>query len=133
MSRPRTYFSMVSYADSAFAIGGHDGEELNSMERLSKGQGWVDMANLPYGNHRFREIKIRKYHTYIVPRFCAVADELNDRIYMIGGPKPWSKKQCRYYKVSTNTWHECVDKTLVEETYVSLALDAVKYFATVIF
>ena len=62
MSRPRAYFSMVSYADSAFAIGGHDGEELNSMERLSKGQGWVDMANLPYGNHRCREIKILKYH-----------------------------------------------------------------------
>ena len=61
-------------------------------------------------------------HAYIVTRFCAVADELNDRIYMIGGPKPWSKKQCRYYKVSTNTWHECVDKTLVEETYVSLKL-----------
>ena len=65
----------------------------------------------------------------IVPRFCAVADELNDRIYMIGGPKPWSKKQCRYYKVSTNTWHECIDKTLVEETYVSLAPDAFNYSA----
>ena len=51
-----------------------------------------------------------------------MADELNDRIYMIGGPKLWSKKKCSYYEVSTNTWHECVDKTLVEETYVSLKL-----------
>ena len=122
MSRPRAYFSMVSYADSAFAIGGHDGEELISMERFSKGDGWVDMANLPYHNHRCREIKILNIINDFMTRFCAVADELNDRIYMIGGPKPWSKKQCRYYKVSTNTWHECVDKTLEEETYVSLKL-----------
>ena len=124
MSRPRAYFSMVSYADSAFAIGGHDGEELNSMERFSKGDGWVAMANLPYINHRFREIKIFNFiiTLFIMKRFCAVADELNDRIYMIGGPKPWSKKQCRYYKVSTDTWHECVDKTLAEETYVSLMI-----------
>ena len=52
MSRPRAYFSLVSYADSAFAIGGHDGAELNTMERLSRGDGWVARANLPYGNHR---------------------------------------------------------------------------------
>ena len=52
MSRPRAYFSLVSYADSAFAIGGHDGAELNTMERLSRGDGWVATANLPYGNHR---------------------------------------------------------------------------------
>ena len=51
MSRPRAYFSLVSYADSAFAIGGHDGAELNTMERLSRGDGWVARANLPYGNH----------------------------------------------------------------------------------
>ena len=54
-------------------------------------------------------------------RFCAVADELNDRIYMVGGASSpvARRKYCRYYRVSTNSWHGCTDATLTYDTYVS--------------
>ena len=51
------------------------------------------------------------------PRFCAVADELSDRIYMIaGGSNTNRRKLCRYYTVSSNTWGDCgslQNKTIV--------------------
>ena len=52
------------------------------------------------------------------PRFCAVADELNDRIYMIAGASsPTSRRKlCRYYEVSLNSWGDC--GTLDEKTFV---------------
>ena len=50
-------------------------------------------------------------------RFCAVADELSDRIYMIaGGSNTNRRKLCRYYTVSSNTWGDCgslQNKTIV--------------------
>ena len=52
-------------------------------------------------------------------RFCAVADELNDRIYMVGGANNARRKLCKYYRVSTNSWHGCYDGTLTYDTYVS--------------
>ena len=51
------------------------------------------------------------------PRFCAVADELSDRIYMIaGGSNTNRRKLCRYYTVSSNSWGDCgslQNKTIV--------------------
>ena len=55
---------------------------------LRRGLGWVSRANLPHVNHRF----------------CAVADEMNDLIYMIGGYHSHAYYQARQYKVSTNAW-----------------------------
>ena len=55
----------------------------------------------------------------VIFRFCAVADELNDRIYTIGGADIAKRRSCRYYSVSTNTWDLCEDKNLQADTYVS--------------
>ena len=40
---------------------------------------------------------------YHVNRHCVVADELSDRIYMIGGVN--RRRNTYYYKPSTNSWH----------------------------
>ena len=89
LSSARQSFELVSYGDAIYALGG-DGNsgEINTMHRYSREKGWVARANLPYANHRF----------------CAVADELNDKIYMIGGYYSHAYYQTRQYKVSTNTW-----------------------------
>ena len=52
MSRPRAYYQLISFGAALYAIGGHDGGELNTMERYSKQAGWEPMTNLPYANHR---------------------------------------------------------------------------------
>ena len=52
MSKGRAYYQLISYGDAVYALGGHDGSELNTMERWTRGEGWVNMANLPYSNHR---------------------------------------------------------------------------------
>ena len=53
----------------------------------------------------------------MLARFCAVADELSDRIYMIaGGSNTNRRKLCRYYTVSSNSWGDCgslQNKTIV--------------------
>ena len=54
MIRSRGYYQLVSYGGSLYAVGGYregDGE-INKMERYTPGQGWEEMANLPYINHR---------------------------------------------------------------------------------
>ena len=53
MSKGRAYYQLISYGDAVYAMGGHDGSELNTMERWTRGEGWVNMANLPYTNHRW--------------------------------------------------------------------------------
>ena len=52
MSKGRAYYQLISYGDAVYAMGGHDGSELDSMERWTRGGGWVSVANLPYSNHR---------------------------------------------------------------------------------
>ena len=59
MSKGRAYYQLISYGDAVYAMGGHDGSELDSMERWTRGGGWVSVANLPYSNHR-------SVHTYRV-------------------------------------------------------------------
>ena len=51
-------------------------------------------------------------------RFCAVADEQNDRIYMIGGATSSRRQAVRYYRVSTNSWHSPTDSTTYWSVYV---------------
>ena len=53
MSKGRAYYQLISYGDAVYAMGGHDGSELDSMERWTKSEGWVSMADLPYSNHRY--------------------------------------------------------------------------------
>ena len=53
MSKGRAYYQLISYGDAVYAMGGHDGSELDSMERWTRGGGWVSVANLPYSNHRW--------------------------------------------------------------------------------
>ena len=54
MINPRYHYELVSYGGSLFAVGGwRDGVgELNKMERYTPGQGWEEVANLPYVNYR---------------------------------------------------------------------------------
>ena len=53
MSKGRAYYQLISYGDALYAMGGHDGSELDSMERWTKNEDWVGMADLPYSNHRW--------------------------------------------------------------------------------
>ena len=53
MSKGRAYYQLISYGDAVYAMGGHDGSELDSMERWTKSESWVGMADLPYSNHRW--------------------------------------------------------------------------------
>ena len=53
MSKGRAYYQLISYGDAVYAMGGHDGSELDSMERWTKSEDWVGMADLPYTNHRW--------------------------------------------------------------------------------
>ena len=52
MAYGHAYYELISYGGSLYAIGGHDGSEINIMERYTPGEGWVRVANLPYKNHR---------------------------------------------------------------------------------
>ena len=53
MSKGRAYYQLISYGDAVYAMGGHDGSELDSMERWTKSEGWIGMADLPHSNHRW--------------------------------------------------------------------------------
>ena len=53
MSTTRYSFSLVTYSDAAYAIGGWGpSSELNTMERWNRNLGWKPMANMPITNHR---------------------------------------------------------------------------------
>ena len=53
MSTTRYSFSLVTYSDAAYAIGGWGpSSELNTMERWNRNLGWTPMANMPITNHR---------------------------------------------------------------------------------
>ena len=47
-----------------------------------------------------------------------MADEQNDRIYMIGGVTSSRRQAVRYYRVSTNSWHSPTDSTTYWSVYV---------------
>ena len=61
MSKGRAYYQLISYGDAVYAMGGHDGSELDSMERWTKSEGWVGMADLPYSNHRYMVTEVCFY------------------------------------------------------------------------
>ena len=63
MSKGRAYYQLISYGDALYALGGHDGSELNTMERWTRGEGWVNMANLPYTNHRWGQSLVLELST----------------------------------------------------------------------
>jgi hypothetical protein len=88
----RSQFQLVTYGDVMFAIGGAS-SYTNQVDRWTKTQGWVNMANYPNLN----------IHAY-----CAVADDGYDAIYVTGGYVCVNGCQ-RYsnvykYVVSTDTW-----------------------------
>lgn len=120
MAFGHAYYELISYGGSLYAIGGHDGSETNIMERYTPGEGWVRAANMPYKNHRYPTDQSVNFLVLCKTfRFCAVADEENDRIYMIGGVTTAVRYSVRYYKVSTNSWHNPTDTTTKYTIYVS--------------
>ena len=50
-------------------------------------------------------------------RFCTVADELNDKIYMLGGYYKTTKAYI--YTISTNSWSAMWDSSLKSSSKVS--------------
>ena len=62
MSKGRAYYQLISYGDAVYAMGGHDGSELDSMERWTKSEDWVGMADLPYSNHRWGSILFHMFY-----------------------------------------------------------------------
>jgi hypothetical protein len=94
MPSPRSGFQLITYGDAMYAIGGwRSGAATNLVDRWSLKQGWVNMANYP---------------TLNIHRYCAVADDGYDAIYVMGGyvctPGCWLSNQVFKYTVSTDTW-----------------------------
>ena len=94
LPRRRRHFQMLAWKSSIFVIGGEDflpSVSINTMHELNhKSNVWTKKADLPYSNHRF----------------CAVADEEDDKIWMIGGSEigVGDKMGVYYFTVSTNLW-----------------------------
>jgi hypothetical protein len=92
---PRSHFQLITYGDAMFAIGGWRPGPTNQVDRWTLTQGWVLMANYPLLN---------------IHRYCAVADEGYDAIYVMGGrlctPNCYDINQVFKYTVSTDTWTE---------------------------
>ena len=55
--------------------------------------------------------------SYFYLRFCTVADELNDKIYMLGGYYKTTKAY--RYTISTNSWSAMWDSSLTKSSKVS--------------
>ena len=49
-------------------------------------------------------------------RACWVADEMNDKIYMLGGV--YHKYEAWVYTISTNSWDEMYDSSLRHSSHV---------------
>ena len=56
------------------------------------------------------------YLLVVFLRFCTVADELNDKIYMLGGYYKTTKAY--RYTISTNTWSAMWDSSLKKSSKV---------------
>ena len=85
----RAYFDFVTYAGAAFAIAGHDGGALNRVDRYTPSEGWKQVASTPIPNHRY----------------CGVADESYNYIYILGGDNGAEILSTAYrYQVSSNAW-----------------------------
>jgi hypothetical protein len=94
MPSARAWFQLITYGDAMFAIGGwRFGRPTNLVDRWTLAQGWVNMANYP---------------TLNTHRYCAVADEGYDAIYVMGGqvctPGCWVTRQVFKYTISTDKW-----------------------------
>ena len=50
------------------------------------------------------------------PRFCTVADELNDKIYMLGGY--YKDNKAYIYTISSNSWSAMWDSSLRRDSKV---------------
>ena len=60
------------------------------------------------------------YLTFSYLRFCTVSDELNDRIYMLGGYYKTTKAY--FYTISTNSWSAMYDSSLSKSSKVNLKI-----------
>ena len=93
MFLPRSNFQLITYGDAMFAIAGWMPRGTNQVDRWTLKQGWVNMANYP---------------TLNLHRYCAVADEGYDSIYVMGGlvcsPGCGNVNQVFKYTVSKDTW-----------------------------
>jgi hypothetical protein len=94
MPSARSHYQLITYGDAMFAIGGwRAGAPTNLVDRWTLTQGWVNMAIYP---------------TLNIHRYCAVADEGYDAIYVMGGfvctPNCLSTGQVFKYTISTDTW-----------------------------
>ena len=93
MFLPRSNFQLITYGDAMFAIAGWMPSGTNQVDRWTLKQGWVNVANYP---------------TLNLHRYCAVADEGYDAIYVMGGlvcsPGCGSVNQVFKYTVSKDTW-----------------------------
>ena len=92
----RRDFVMLTYGNSIYALGGYEywsggSTCINTMHELNhQTNQWTAKATMPIANHRF----------------CAVADEEDDKIYMIGGHTCGccDRSEVYVYTVSSNSW-----------------------------
>ena len=96
LPKKRRHFEMLSFESSIFVLGGQNywkggSECLNTLHEFNHQSNiWTSKANLPFPNHRH----------------CAVVDDEDGKIWMIGGHEcgVGDKMQVYYYTVSSNIW-----------------------------
>ena len=66
-------------------------------------------------------MKAKKMQCYSSFRFCAIADEMNDIIYMIGGN--YQRRKARKYMVQSNSWVNMADGSLSYDARVRIRIN----------
>ena len=98
LPRKRNHFFMVRYLSSIYIVGGYDfwtggSDCISSFHEYNHNtNAWTVKATMPITNHRH----------------CAVADEEDGKIYMIGGHTchVGDRNEVYQYTVNTNTWSQ---------------------------
>ena len=78
------------------------------------GKRWQTFLITITGELVLNDVSLKTFNDHFI-RHCVVADELNDRIYMIGGV--YRRRNVYYYKPSTNSWHS--KGSMYYDSYVS--------------
>ena len=55
-------------------------------------------------------------------RFCAVADEINGKIYMLGGVKSHAYWNAYQYTIANNAWSPMQDSSLHHHSFVTFVV-----------
>ncbi|XP_054161307.1 kelch-like protein 20 [Oppia nitens] len=106
MSQERHGLALVAHNGFIYAIGGYNGNSLNTMERYdTKTQQWQPMANMQNTRHFFGSASFM------------------DKIYVCGGYGNSDGKSCETYDTKTNQWTQIESMLLKRYGYKLIAFN----------